>query len=222
MNDTASNEFDLERAWEYENGFYLTSDISRIPKLLAHFELYKQIVNLPGHIVECGVFKGASFSRFLTFREILESPMSRKVVGFDVFGEFPRSESAQDNDFISQFETTAGNGLSREMINGYLDNKGLRNYELIRGDILETVPNYVKQHPELRIAMLHVDVDVYEPSRVVLETLFDRVVTGGLVVLDDYGTVGGETQAVDEFVRDKGILLQKLPISHVPTFFLKN
>ena len=50
--------FDPEKCWDYENGFYLTSHINRLLKVLAKYELYKSIVGLPGHIVECGVYKG--------------------------------------------------------------------------------------------------------------------------------------------------------------------
>ena len=78
--------FDSEMCWDYENGFYLTSHPNRIGKLVAHYELYKKIVHLPGEILEFGVFKGASFIRLLTFRELLESTYSRKIIGFDAFG----------------------------------------------------------------------------------------------------------------------------------------
>ena len=57
--------------WQYENLFYLTSD-KRILKLLDHYEIYKKILKVKGDIVECGVFKGASLIRFLTFRDLIE------------------------------------------------------------------------------------------------------------------------------------------------------
>jgi hypothetical protein len=81
--------FDFRKSWEYENGFYLTSPSSRIAKSIAHYELYKKITGLPGEVVECGVFKGASLIRFATFREMTESQFSRKIIGFDAFGKFP-------------------------------------------------------------------------------------------------------------------------------------
>ena len=98
----------VDQQWDYENGFYLTSHLSRISKLLAHYELYKSVVNLPGQVVECGVFKGASLMRFFTFREILESPYSRKLVGFDAFGSFPCHGNDEDLSFIKRFESEAG------------------------------------------------------------------------------------------------------------------
>ncbi len=52
------NRFDETKAFDYENGFYLTSRVSRMGNILAHYELYKKIIDRPGAIVECGVFRG--------------------------------------------------------------------------------------------------------------------------------------------------------------------
>lgn len=213
--------FDTEKCWDYENGFYLTSHVTRLAKMLAHYELYQSIVPLPGHVIECGVYKGASFVRFATFREILENPYSRKIIGFDAFGRFPRSDAdAHDKAFIDRFSAEGGDGIDRESFLEVLTHKGLENVELIEGNICETVPRYVIEHPELRIALLHIDVDVYRPTQVILEQMFERIVPGGLLVIDDYGMVKGETQAVDEFLRrsEEKMLLEKLPISHVPAY----
>ncbi|MEM1416754.1 MAG: TylF/MycF/NovP-related O-methyltransferase [Myxococcota bacterium] len=210
--------FDTARAFDYENGFYLTSDLRRMGKLLAHYELYKRVVGLPGAIVECGVFKGASLVRFATFRELLESPFSREILGFDAFGAFPREGDAEDQEFIEAFEQEAGTGISTEELQEVLRHKGFGNVTLVPGDINETVPDVAASRPELRIALLHVDVDVYVPTKTILEHLYPRLVPGGLLVLDDYGKVAGETRAVDEYFAARGARLEKLPISHIPAF----
>jgi macrocin-O-methyltransferase TylF-like protien len=213
--------FDTDSSWDYENGFYLTSHVTRLAKMVAHYELYKSIVGLPGHIVECGVFKGASLVRFATFREILESPYSRKIIGFDAFGKFPKRGDANDRAFIEHFEGEAGDGISVDEMIEVFRHKEIQNFELVRGDICDTVPEYVDRHPELKIALLHIDVDVYEPTVTTLKHLYPRVVPGGLVVFDDYSTVAGETQAADEFFETTDVFFEKLPMSHIPTFIRK-
>ncbi len=55
------------------------------------------------------------------------------------------------------------------------------------------------------VAILRVDGDWYESTKVCLEGLYDRVVDGGFVMIDDYGTFVGCRQAVDEFLADRGI-----------------
>jgi len=71
--------------------------------------------------------------------------------------------------------------------------------------------------------LLHLDVDVYGPSKIVLDHLFERIVKGGLLVMDDYGIVPGETQAVDELIKkiEARPLIEKLPIAHIPAYIRK-
>ena len=58
--------------WNSENIYHLKTDITRIPNLINHYELYKKIISLPGDVVECGVFKGIS----LTTGSFILSPAS--------------------------------------------------------------------------------------------------------------------------------------------------
>jgi hypothetical protein len=210
-------DYPSDKRWLFENGFYLTSSPARMAKLIAHYDLYRQIVELPGHVVECGVFKGTSLIRFCTFREMLEAPWSRKIIGFDAFGKFPTTNDATDTAFIEAFEQEAGDGLTQDDIAAVLSRKGFDNVELVPGNILETVPRYADEHPELRIALLHVDVDVYPPTHTVLTHFLQRVVPGGLVVFDDYATVAGETAAIEDLL-PPGVRIQKLPYSHIPAY----
>ncbi|MCS5503258.1 TylF/MycF family methyltransferase [Lysinibacillus sp. A4] len=220
------NKYKTQDAFDYENGYILTSKPYRLGNMLAHYELYKKIVNLPGDVIELGVFKGNSLIQFATFRELLENQYSRKIVGFDMFGSFPMTNKVEsDKMFVENWNETFGNDfLSIEDLERSFQHKKFENIELIQGDILTTLSEYLEQHPYLKIALLHIDVDVYEPTALALELLFERVVSGGLIVLDDYGTVEGETKAVDEFLSEKGISsnLQKFSLSHSkPTFLVK-
>lgn len=216
--------FDENKCFEYENGFYLTSDTYRMGNILAHYELYKRITDLPGDVMELGVFKGGSIIQFATFRELLENEKSRKIIGFDMFGEFPMTEKVKsDIEFIDDWNSKFDNEfLSKEDLEKALDNKGIGNVDLVKGNILETLELYLQKNPYTRIAMLHIDVDVYEPAKIGLELLYDRVVPGGYIVLDDYATVEGETLAVEEFFRDKDIIIHKFPFSHTkPSYIVK-
>ena len=218
--------FDFGKQFEYENGFYITSVSTRIAKSIAHYELYKKIVDLPGDIVECGVFKGASLIRFATYREILESQFSRKIIGFDAFGKFPHHVSMDsDKEFIKRFETEAGDGISKEDLESILEYKKFQNISLIKGLIPDTFFEYFLAHPATQIALLHIDVDVYETTKACLDNLYERVVKGGIIVFDDYGQVEGATKAVNEFLKSCGKdakMIQKLPYNYIPTFIVKS
>ena len=99
---------EVEKAFEYENNFYLSCTINRISKVLAHYELFKMVSHVPGAIVECGVFKGASLIRFASFRNLFGSPFSKKIIGFDTFDEFPKSNYEDDIKFRNKFVDAAG------------------------------------------------------------------------------------------------------------------
>jgi hypothetical protein len=89
---------------------------------------------------------------------------------------------------------------------------------LVDGNIEESVPRFIEQNPGLRISLLHVDCDLYRPTRTALEALWPRVVTGGVVVFDDYGVRPweGESAAADEYFMEKNIVLRRLDWAHSP------
>jgi len=216
------NNFETDKAFNYENGFYTTAREDRLGKFIAHYELYKKIINLPGAVIECGIFKGNSFFRLAHFRDILETSYSRKLIGFDIFGGFPKTDFEEDKKYLNDFIESAGqNGLSLHEMNAIMKHKKINNYELVKGDINKTIPKYCKDNEHLKIALLHIDTDVYEPAVTILENMYDRVVKDGLIICDDYGVFPGETKAVDEFFANKGLVVQKLPISHTPSFIVK-
>ena len=142
-------------------------------------------------------------------------------IGFDAFGRFPEQERTGDKGFRELFERVGGEGIPIEELKDVFTHKALVNYELVQGDVCDTIPKYVSEHPELTIALLHIDVAVYKPSVVILNELYDRVVRGGLVIFDDFGTVAGETRAIEEFFEGKDVLIEKLPISHIPAYIRK-
>lgn len=210
-------------AYEYENGFYLTCTPGRIGKLLAHHELYQRAKDVPGAYVECGVFKGASFARFAMFRQLFELSDARPLIGFDTFAEFPEAGFEPDRAVRARFVSRAGDqSISTEQLQSVLLRSGCdRNVTLVEGNICETVPRFIAEHPELRVALLHVDLDMLEPSKVVMDQLVSRVVNGGVVILDDYGLFPGATEVVDAYMATRPERLRKFPYALAPAYFVK-
>lgn len=218
------NQFDETKDFMYENGFYLTSKPYRLGNMLAHYELYKKILHLPGDVVELGVFKGGSIIQWGTFRELLENENSRRLIGFDMFGEFPDSDKIDsDKEFANKWNIQFQEDfITKEEIYQSLELKGIHNVELIKGNIKETLPEFLSKNGQLRIALLHIDTDVYEPCKIGLELLYDRVVPNGVIIFDDYSTIEGETIAVDEFFASRKHVFMKYPFSHAkPVYMIK-
>ena len=78
---------------------------------------------IDGDIVECGVFKGASFSRFAMYRNILNLE-DKRMIGFDSFGDFPETSYNDDKELRLKFiEVTGGQSISKEQLINVLENK---------------------------------------------------------------------------------------------------
>ena len=83
--------------------------------------------------------------------------------------------------------------------------------------------NFLEETPGLRINLLHLDLDLYEPTYYTLNKLWDLVIPGGVIVFDEYGLVpwGGEATAWDQFCKEKNIKtrLQKFDWCLTPTAY---
>ncbi len=211
---------DSEKIWKAENIFFLKSDISRYAKFLCHYEIYKKIIDIPGDIIELGVFKGASLVKLAIFRQLLENHRSRKIYGFDNFGKFTIQKNKQDKKFINWWSNKVGNGISNVELEEILKDKKIENFELIKGDIAKTLRPFLKKNPKLRISLLHLDLDVYKPTYYALINLYNRVSSCGIILIDDYNLVSGATKAVDHFIKKKKLKLKKLNLFR-PTYLIK-
>ncbi len=214
---------DFKKAFSYENDFYLSCDPQRLGKAIAHYELFKMALKVPGDIVECGVFKGASFARFAMLRRLFGHDDEKKLIGFDTFGKFPSTKFKNDIKPLQNFIGAAGNeSISCSQLLRVLRQKKIsKNIELVKGNILKTVPQFVKDNPKLKISLLNLDTDVYEPAVTILENLYPRLVKGGVLIIDNYNAFPGETLAVKDYFKGKKFCPLNFPYTPSPYYFIK-
>ena len=209
--------------FKFENNFYTTAPANRISKFITHLDLFRKSSTLRGEIVECGVFKGNSLMRWIKFRSVLENSYSRKIYGFDTFGHFPEASIEEETLQRDKFIDEAGSQSVRK--NDFLDYlKKLNLYEnifLIEGDITQTAPDFINRNKEIRISLLHIDVDLYEPTKVSLEIFFPHVAKGGIVILDDYGAFPGANKAIEEYFYNKDYKIKQLSFSNSISYITK-
>lgn len=215
---------DINKAFQYENNFYLTCVNQRIEKILTQYKLFEKTLGIPGTIIECGVFRGVSLIRFATFRDLFSNPAAKKIIGFDTFTEYPEANSPSDKAHRENFIVGAGKDcITKPQLLSVFAMKGITNVELVEGNIVKTVPDYVKEHPELKISLLHLDCTMQTPTFTALKYFYNRIVSGGLLLLNGYGKTGvlGETNAVDEFFGKSGVVIKKLAFSYSPCYVVK-
>ena len=206
--------------WDIENAFYLKSHQSRIIKTLSHYEIFKKSISVKGSIVECGVFKGASLSRFLTFRNYF-SIKNKKAFGFDVFGAFPKQQFKNDNKFSKRHNKIAGVGSSPETIKKHFKNKKINNFQLIKGRLEKTIPRFLKNRKDFKISFLHLDLDVFQPTYFALNSFYKNVSPKGIILLDDYNSIEGATKAINLFVKKNKLKLDSLKKNKKLKFIIK-
>lgn len=212
---------------ESENEFYLHSDPRRFGKFLAHARLYEMSLNLPGDFVEVGVFKGASFFRFRKLARLYHPDYSRRFIGFDTFGEFPDADLDQDKDIRGKLKDHGGHKSASETdLMDLLDAQGLsENVSFVKGDVRATLKDHYDDTNARKIAIVNIDLDLYEPIKESLAVLYPRVSSGCVIILDDYAYgFPGATRAVDEFLSENGLSekIQKFPYAQTPCYLIKN
>lgn len=205
-----------------------------LPRLLAHYEIFKEVVNLPGAIVELGVYTGCGL---FTWANLLETfcpgDRIRKAIGFDDFKgyhSFTKTDKSA-SDFVAKHshELKADEYLIDELLELHTNDnilKGVERALVIKGDISKTVPQFVKNSKGLRISLLYLDANLYQPTQVALKHLFPLVVPGGIVAFNAYGQHPweGETKALDEFFESSknNYKIKRFTFSTIPSgYFVK-
>ncbi len=188
--------------------------------------LYQQVVycekfNIPGALVECGVWKGGAVG-IMALANLRRGMARRPLHLFDAFQEICEPDASVDGEraiglvrgltgstehekgrlqpVAGIYDSLGGPGTlgeCRELLEGTIGYPGaLISYHV--GWFQETLPAV---HEQLGpIAVLRLDGNWYESTKVCLDYLFDKVALGGIVVIDDYGTYDGCRRAVDEFM----------------------
>lgn len=190
-----------------------------LKRFLAHYELFRKVIELPGDFIELGVYRGTTLMNWANFLEIRNmGDRHKQVFGFDHFSGFDelheKDGKAGDGKVEGAFDSSVFEELLRDAVSIF-DNDRFIPYKprvkLVKGDICKTLPQFVKDNPGLRLCLVHFDCDMYEPTKTGLECLWDLVVPGGVVLLDEYGIRPweGESKAVDEFFKGQEIEIKR-------------
>jgi O-methyltransferase len=150
--------------------------------------------NIPGDVVECGVWRGGSMQAVA--RALIEAgDATRNLYLFDTFDELPASSSPG---------TAQVTGTVDDVRAGFASVPyPAEQLHFIKGKVADTVPAQV---PE-QIAILRLDADGYEATAHELTHMWDRLSSGGVLLIDDYGQSKGSRQATDEFLERTGARL---------------
>jgi len=167
---------------------------------------------LPGDIIEIGVFKGSGIASFSKFVEIFSPNSNKKIIGFDIFNSNTETILNKDceidkNNIKTIYSRVDENDLCLESVLNRLDNMKLnKKYIMIKGDVEETIPQFLKENPGMRISLLYIDVDIERPTYCALKYLWDRILPGGVILFDEYEFHKfSESNGVEKFIKEFNI-----------------
>lgn len=189
-----------------ENDLSMTSDA----RLIATIALCKHCVheNIQGDFVECGVWRGGNSILAAAVFDAYDA--SKKVYLFDTFEgmtppedvdvqaadglparyEFEKSQQSDHNDWCySSLDEVRENFRKAGLLSDRI--------VFLKGDVSQSLLDHSVM-PE-KIAVLRLDTDWYESTKVELEQLYPRLSVGGGLIVDDYGHWAGAKKAVDEY-----------------------
>jgi hypothetical protein len=184
--------------------------------------------NIEGDIVEIGVWRGGSMlSMILTLEEL--NVFNRTIHLYDTFDgmteptendKFFNGVTALDftrihynTDDISEMCKISLNEVQNNINSNSNYPKELINYHV--GDILKA--NYFPN----KIAVLRLDTDWYESTKFELDNFYDKVSTGGIIIVDDYGAWVGAKKAVDDFLTERNINVNLIDATGGAVLFYK-
>ena len=203
--------------WNLHN--MVTLKRQSLSRLIYYNELYKKIIEVPGVICEFGVQWGATLAQLVNLRGIYEPfNHSRTIFGFDTFEGFPVIDKKDGNfsnvgDYAitKGYEETLGKILT--LHESFSPISHVKKFELIKGDASLTIDGWLKNNPAAIVAMAIFDMDIYKPTKDVLEKLVPRLTKGSVLVFDELNCphFPGETLALDEVIGLNKLSLRRFP-----------
>lgn len=200
----------------YFQGMFATvtapNGVNRKFRHMTLVEHVRQIAGLQGDIVECGCFRG--LSSWVICQTLHEEYGPFDGTGFHIFDSFAGLSAPAEEDVLAP-ETKDLERLLAMMAPG--------NFNCSEEDVRRHLaafpgiqyhpgwlPQSLEQEEERRYRFIHLDVDLFQPTLGALEYFYPRLVSGGLVISDDYGWPGGR-KAFDTFCMRHDVPLEKLP-----------
>ncbi|MBI2050336.1 MAG: NTP transferase domain-containing protein [Parcubacteria group bacterium] len=168
---------------------------------------------IPGSIVEMGCWNGG-MGALMAWR-VKQHGKTRRVWQFDSFEGLPEFSTADKDKAIQKGVPFSDEHLGKRSTTGVFKGEYKKAQEIThslgvddivsieKGWFQDTVPEAKRKIGD--IALLFVDADIYESTKYCLDELYDLVVPGGMVILDDYETWTGARKAVYEFFTEREV-----------------
>ena len=189
-----------EKLKQYSNFYMKYKDYTMIDEKTYNnnLKIAEKAKNISGDIVECGVWRGGMIAGIA---ELLGT--KSKYFLYDSFEGLPEAKeidgtSAKEWQNNSEGEHYYDNCKAEINFANEAMTKSSVDFELIKGWFENTVP----YHKHEKISILRLDADWYDSTIICLKHLFPKVVSGGIIIIDDYYVWEGCTKAVHDYLSE--------------------
>tara|TARA_B100000035_G_scaffold211214_1_gene180879 strand:+ start:261 stop:992 length:732 start_codon:yes stop_codon:yes gene_type:complete len=222
---------ELEKLLEKNNSSeILKSPFNYLPRqtvtsMLTRIDLFRMIEKINGSIVECGTHRCNSTFLYYHLSSIIEPyNYNRKIIGFDTFEGIKNLSKKDKKKGLKKF-SDSNYDLYIKLAKIHDKNRSvshIEKMELIKGDAKKTIPKYLKQNPQLIIALLYLDFSSYVPTKIALKHLLPLVPKGGIVCADKLNCSDwqGETIAFKEEIKLNKVKLKKFKYDTWVSYFV--
>tara|TARA_A100001011_G_scaffold395668_1_gene491368 strand:+ start:1421 stop:2152 length:732 start_codon:yes stop_codon:yes gene_type:complete len=196
-----------------------------VTSMLTRIDLFRMIENINGSIVECGTHRCNSTFLYYHLSSIIEPyNYNRKIIGFDTFEGIKNLSKKDQKKGLNKF-SDSNYDLYLKLAKIHDKNRSvshIEKMELIKGDAKKTIPKYIKQNPQLIIALLYLDFSSYVPTKIALKHLLPLVPKGGIVCADKLNCSDwqGETIAFKEEIKLNKVKLKKFKYDTWVSYFV--
>ena len=194
----------------------------KMARFLAQSEIFMRQLEIKGSIIDCGVHHGNSLMTWAKLSAIHEPyNYHRRIFGFDNFEGFPELHAIDKGVSPVAFKggLTPGYEILEELdavIGAYDEDRPLshiQKVQLKQGDATITIPKFVVENEWLVVSLLYLDFDIYEPTKVALETFVPLMPKGAIIAFDEAANWDwpGETRALREVLGINNYKLESFP-----------
>lgn len=200
-------------------GLYVRGSL--LVKFLVLHEIYKRVKDIPGAVLEFGVWWGQNLVLLENLRAIHEPfNKQRRIVGFDTFDGYlesaPVVPAASDRAFYRT--STSHREYLADLLRVHEGNNAFGHltsgHELVAGDVTATAPAYFRDHPETIVALAYFDIGAYEPTLAALNAMKPHLVPGSMILFDELTWPGapGEAIAFKQCFAGMRFSIEKVPL----------
>jgi len=220
-----------ESGFNILDNFTKYAQLSTISRFLTRYEVYKLQLGIPGVILDIGVGRGSSLFTWAKLSEIFEPiNYTREIHGFDTFAGMEKIDKKDKNkkkktnfDIFKPNENSFTN--IEKAVKLFNINRKLSHIDkvfLYKGDVKKTIIKFEKENPHALVSLLHLDVDIYQPTKFVLKRVIKRMPKGSIILFGELSTklYPGETRALLETLEIKKKAIKRFPFSTTMSYLV--